>query len=170
MTHYGKSGGQRDTWVPLCIIYLLCRAGSACPTGLVRYGIGGRTEASAPTGWLQLKTPPMPGGMRGENFAVPLSFIAQTGLFTLAKRRASASPALSDALSAPLHRAACSRRPPLSWQSYGAYSFRSLRCSVNSHFSRLCPWCQDSLKTSQFFAKYSTPEYTVVTKITPWHT
>ncbi len=27
---------------------------------------GGRTGASAPTGWLQLKTPPMPAGMRGE--------------------------------------------------------------------------------------------------------
>ena len=94
----------------------------------------------------------MPAGMRGENFAVPLSFIAQTGLFTLAKRRASASPALPDALFAPLHRAACSRRPPLSWQSCGAYSFRSTRYVVYSHFSRLCPWCQDSLKTSQFLA------------------
>jgi len=72
----------------------------------------------------------MPAGMRGENFAVPLSFIAQTGLFTLAKRRASASLALPDALSAPLHRAACSRWPPLSWKSCGAYSFRSLRCSI----------------------------------------
>ena len=27
---------------------------------------GGRTGASAPTSWLQLKTPPMPAGMRGE--------------------------------------------------------------------------------------------------------
>ena len=42
----------------------------------------GRTEASAPTGWLHLKTPPMPRGMRGEKIAVPLSFITQRGPFT----------------------------------------------------------------------------------------
>ena len=41
-----------------------------------------------------------------------------------------ASPALPDALSAPLHRAACSRWPPLSWKSCGAYSFRSTRYEI----------------------------------------
>ena len=85
---------------------------------------------SAPTSWLQLKTPPMPAGMRGEKFAVPLSFVTQWGLFRKAGRRASASPALPDALSAPLHRAACSRWPPLSWKSCDAYSFRSMRYEI----------------------------------------
>ena len=49
---------------------------------------------------------------------------------TLASRRASTSPALPDALSAPLGRTAFSRWPSLSWQSSGAYSFRSTRYSV----------------------------------------
>ena len=129
------------------------------------------------------------------------------GLFRKAGRRASASPALPDALSAPLHRAACSRRPPLSQKSCGAYSFRSSRYEIiniiavfpllvkarrrggpsvlirlflaqqaeqgdgeKSH-RRGVAWdifLQFSLNTSQFLAKYSTPEYTVVTRITPW--
>lgn len=44
--------------------------------------------------------------------------------------RASASLTLPDALSAPLCRAACSRWPPLSWQSCGTYSFRSTRYEI----------------------------------------
>ena len=50
MTHYRKSGGQRDTWVPPYIIYLLCRAGPACPTvGAVRRADVG-SESSAASG------------------------------------------------------------------------------------------------------------------------
>ena len=49
---------------------------------------------------------------------------------TQAMRRASTSLALPDALSAPLGRTAFSRWPSLSWQSAGAYSFRSTRYSV----------------------------------------
>lgn len=64
------------------------------------------------------------------------------GLLRKAGRRASASPALPDALSAPLHRAACSRWPPLSQKSCGAYSFRSMRYSIVFYSSRLSPPCQ----------------------------
>ena len=64
------------------------------------------------------------------------------GLLHKAGRRASASPALPDALSAPLHRVACSRWPPLSQKSCGAYSFRSSRYSIVFYSSRLSPPCQ----------------------------
>ena len=48
---------------------------SRCKAGRADRGV-------CPYGWLQLKTPPMPGGMRGEKIAVPLSFITQWGPFT----------------------------------------------------------------------------------------
>ena len=51
---------------------------------------------------------------------------------TQVTRRASASLTLPDALSAPLCRAACSRWPPLSWQSCGTYSFRSTRYEITN--------------------------------------
>lgn len=63
-------------------------------------------------------------------------------LVTQATRRASSSRALADALSSPRCKAACSRRPPLSTQRHGKYSFRSLRYSIGTYCINLSRFCQ----------------------------
>ena len=87
------------------------------------------------------KTPPVPlRHERRSKTAVPLSFITQIPV-TWAVRRASASPALPDALPIPLRRRAYSRRRALSvrWM-YGTLSVQ--HAIQHSYYSRRSRRCQ----------------------------
>ena len=80
-------------------------------------------------------------GTRGGKTAVPLSFLTQKPV-TRASRRASASPALPDALPKPRRRHALSRCRALSdrWQ-HGTLSVQ--HAIIQLHYSRTAGRCQD---------------------------
>ena len=77
--------------------------------------------------------------------AVPLSFLTQTRPLTRARRRASTSPALPDALPDPRRRRAFSRRRALSALWNDRYSFRSSHYAVFMvyYISRVPRVCQE---------------------------